>query len=122
MVKLLEINHVSLHVESLETSVRFYREVLGLEEIPRPAFSTRGAWFRVAGSQELHLIEGRTEPVRSAVRGSHFALSTSELEDFERTLDGLGVPVLEIIERSDRGRQLFLQDPDGYVLEIFQRA
>lgn len=55
-MKVLQLNHVALHVADVSASVRFYSDVLKLEEIPRPAFRFPGAWFRLGVDQELHLI------------------------------------------------------------------
>lgn len=43
-MRMLQLNHVAIHVADVPASVRFYHEVLGLEEIPRPAFLP-GAWL-----------------------------------------------------------------------------
>ena len=43
----MRIQHVGLVVSDLERSRRFYRDALGLEEVPRPPnFTFAGAWFR----------------------------------------------------------------------------
>jgi hypothetical protein len=39
------LHHVTLPVTDPERSRRFYREIVGLREIPRPAFPFPGAWF-----------------------------------------------------------------------------
>ena len=64
-MKILELNHVAIHVADVERSSAFYRDVLRLEMIPRPAFDFPGAWFRLGAAQELHLI-GRRVRGRSA--------------------------------------------------------
>ena len=53
-----QLNHVALHVADVETSVGFYRDVMKLPQLPRPAFDLPGAWFRLGPEQELHLIGG----------------------------------------------------------------
>ena len=55
-MNILAFQHVSLAVTDLEKSKLFYSEVLGLKELPRPNFTTRGAWFKLGDKQELHLI------------------------------------------------------------------
>ncbi len=49
------IDHVTLVVKDLERSRRFYVDVLGMREVPRPAFSFAGSWFQ-AGATQIHLI------------------------------------------------------------------
>jgi catechol 2,3-dioxygenase-like lactoylglutathione lyase family enzyme len=46
-MKTLQLNHVAIHVADVERSVHFYRDVLQLEPLPRPAFKFPGAWFRL---------------------------------------------------------------------------
>src|SRR5438552_676192 len=72
------IHHVALTVSDLERSRKFYREVLGLVEIPRPPFSFPGAWFTLGGGQQVHLIV-HTSPTFRAGKGLdsrdvHFAM------------------------------------------------
>ena len=117
-MKIRELDHIALHVADVETSRRFYREVLRLEELPRPAFDFPGAWFRVGGHHELHLIGDRTQPVNSGYRGTHVALAVDALDDWERHLDAVGAERLERKIRPDGLLQTFLKDPDGHWIEL----
>ena len=58
-VRIQSLHHVALPVSDLERAAKFYREVLGLEELERPHFSFAGKWYRLAGDQQLHLIDFR---------------------------------------------------------------
>ncbi len=118
-MKIEELNHVAIHVSDVEKSCRFYREILLLEPIPRPAFTFPGAWFRLGAGQELHLIGERAEPVSSHNRGNHFALQVEDLEAWERHLDSLGAQRLPRKQRPDGAGQVFLRDPDRHVIELF---
>ena len=60
-MQIAQLNHVAIHVADVERSVAFYRDVLRLEPIPRPAFTFPGAWFRLGVDQELHMIGERKE-------------------------------------------------------------
>jgi catechol 2,3-dioxygenase-like lactoylglutathione lyase family enzyme len=64
-VALLGIDHVQLAgPPGCEADARrFYAELLGLEEIPKPAamLASGGIWFRI-GDQELHI--GIQDPLR----------------------------------------------------------
>ena len=118
-MKIQELNHVAIHVSDVEQSIRFYREVLRLEPIPRPAFTFPGAWFRLGANQELHIIGDRTQPVFSHNRGNHFALQVDDLDAWERHLDSLGAKRLPRKRRPDGAWQVFLRDPDDHVIELF---
>lgn len=119
-MKFNAIDHVTLHVADLEGAIQFYETVLELKQLPRPQFSTKGAWFQM-GSAQLHLIEGRTEPVQSSIRGCHFAITVPDLDPFLEKFEQHQVEVLEEIKRDGGIRQLFFKDSEGYVLELFYR-
>ncbi|HXT40840.1 MAG TPA: VOC family protein [Candidatus Angelobacter sp.] len=121
-MKIRELNHVAIHVGDVEKSCRFYRDVLRLESMPRPAFTFPGAWFRLGSNQELHLLGDRAEPVFSHHRGNHFALQVDDLDAWERHFKSLGVEHQPRKTRPDGASQLFLRDPDGHVIELFTPA
>jgi catechol 2,3-dioxygenase-like lactoylglutathione lyase family enzyme len=118
-MKIAELNHVALHVADVSKSTEFYRMVLRLEPIPRPAFDFPGAWFRLGVNQELHLIGDRTAPVVSSNRGNHFALRVDELDGWEAHLKKVGADFRPRKQRPDGAWQVFLRDPDGHVIELF---
>jgi glyoxylase I family protein len=122
MLDITTIHHVSINVTDLERARRFYSEVLGLEEIARPAFDFAGAWYRL-GDRQLHLI---VHPATRALRGTteissregHFAIAVRSYEEARARLEQAGVA----IDARPRGRtpwaQIFLADPDGNLIEL----
>jgi len=114
-----ELNHVAIQVDDVERSCEFYRTVLRLEPIPRPAFDFPGAWFRLGAMQELHLIGRREQPVVSGSRSNHFALRVDDIEVWERHLLKTGVEFRPKKQRPDGAWQIFLRDPDGHDIELF---
>ncbi len=127
------LQHCGLIVEDLERSRNFYGTVIGLREVPRPpTFTFRGAWFR-GGPDELHLISaedttasaGREDPGPAGRTGlaTHIAFEVTDLDEFRARLDGHGIGLLGgPLPRGDGVEQLWIQDPDGYLLEFFQRT
>lgn len=113
-----QLNHVALHVADVERSVAFYRDVLQLKPIPRPAFTFPGAWFQLGRDQELHLIGERTEEVVSHNRGNHYALLVDDFDAWEQRLTDLGVKFVPRRTRPDGALQLFIIDPDGHYVEL----
>ena len=118
-MKIFELNHVAIHVADVERSCRFYREVLKLEPMTRPAFTFPGAWFRLGPEQELHIIGERTEPVFGHNRGNHYALRTDDLDAWLKRFQGAGLEVVGPRRRPDGATQIFVRDPDGHVIELF---
>lgn len=88
--------------------------------IPRPEFSFKGAWFKVGYEQEVHLIAGLQSTVNSGSRGNHVAFEVCNIFDFEKHLIAKNYEYQTLKQRSDKSWQLFLKDPDGYYIEMFQ--
>ena len=131
-MKLQKLDHVAFLVSDVERSRQFYREVLALEEVPRPSkFDFPGAWFESNGFQ-IHLIGdtegGRVPQVNPGYReyelkDGHASHAAFEVEDLEATMAHLKACHTEIVggprPRGDGVQQLYVCDPDGYVIELF---
>jgi lactoylglutathione lyase len=118
-MKVRQLDHVTLHIKDLDASQRFYDGVLLLEQLPRPAFASVGAWFRLGPTQQLHLIAGRVQEVNSAIRGNHFAVEVDDIQAYDAHLCSLGIRFEKLNIRPDGATQIFITDPDGYVIELF---
>jgi catechol 2,3-dioxygenase-like lactoylglutathione lyase family enzyme len=117
-MKIFELNHVAVHVADVVRSREFYRGVLRLEPLPRPAFDFPGAWFRLGAAQELHLI-GRAGPFAPVSANNHFALRVNDLAGWEKHLQQAGADYRPKKQRPDGAWQIFLRDPDGHYIELF---
>ena len=119
----LGIQHASLLVADTGRSLRFYCDVLGLELEPaRPALPFPGAWLRVGGGQQIHLLElPNPDPVEARPehggRDRHTAFHVRGLECIRAALDGAGIAYT--LSRSGRPA-LFCRDPDGNTLELIE--
>ena len=119
-MKIEQLDHVALLVANVEISSDFYRRVLQLPAMQRPDFDFPGAWFRIGSSQELHLIGGRVESVRSGNRGAHWAMRVDDLDAWEEHLKTHDAEFLPRKHRPDGAQQIFVKDPDGYFVELCQ--
>ena len=129
----IRLQHCGLIVSDLERSRRFYGDALGLEELARPAtFTFAGAWFAL-GDTEIHLLAeadttaraGMPPPGPGLAGGltTHLALEVLDLPAWETRLATAGVsPAAGPMPRGDGVDQLFVLDPDRYVVELFERT
>jgi catechol 2,3-dioxygenase-like lactoylglutathione lyase family enzyme len=131
-MEIRKLDHAAMLVKDVERSSRFYGQVLGMEQIPRPStFNFPGAWFS-KGSFQIHLIgedeAGRAAQVNPGYRrdemarghGAHVAF---EVDDLEAAMQHLRAHDVEIVggprPRGDGVQQLYICDPDGYIIELF---
>jgi catechol 2,3-dioxygenase-like lactoylglutathione lyase family enzyme len=120
-MKIDELNHVALHVSDVDRSAHFYGRALGLPVLPRPAFDFPGAWFRIGAGQELHLIGERLSgPVDDDSRGGHFAMKVPDIDAAAAHLRAQALAFRGPLRRPDGAKQIFLEDPDGHVVELCQ--
>jgi lactoylglutathione lyase len=118
-MKICQLNHVAIYVTDVGRSIRFYRDVLRLEPLARPAFSFTGAWFRLGIDQELHLIGDRGTPFIHTNENNHFALRVDDLDAWERHLVDVGANFRPRKQRPDGAWQVFIRDPDDHAIELF---
>lgn len=116
-------NHLALSVKDLKRSAEFYITVFQLPEITNRTANPNIRWISLNEGKELHLISN-AEPV-TINKSVHLAFSTSTLEAFQRRLEELKVSYGDwggkanaVTTRTDGVKQIYLQDPDGYWIEI----
>ena len=114
------VDHVSFPVRDLARSLAFWRDVLGLELVPRPDLGFPGAWLR-AGDAQVHLIEvptdfqGGTPPPHLNPLAGHTAFA---IADYDATLAALERHDLEVLALGRDAGQMWVRDPDGHVIEL----
>jgi catechol 2,3-dioxygenase-like lactoylglutathione lyase family enzyme len=135
MLDILTIHHVSLPVSDIVRAKRFYSDVLGLQEIPRPAFPFDGAWYQL-GDRHLHLIKGTNSTLRDGKpidsHDIHFAI---RVRSYRAALDyltskGYRADVADADPLKLRANptgtagfpQIYILDPDRNVVELNAEA
>lgn len=119
--------HTRYRVNDLEKTVRFYKEILGLEEVRRHK-SPRGSelvFLQAPGSEEQIEIccYPASGPVQVQPDLTHLAFEVESLEAFAAHLARHGLkysdgPTL----KPDGGGFAFIDAPEGYEIELIQRA
>lgn len=130
-INVKHIDHISLVVADVEASRQFYVDLLGMSEVARPNFDFQGAWFQ-AGATLIHLIaeHDRSGPagfpdgvVKKSSRNHHFAFEVADATAAAESLKRQGIPLIDDAKkRPDGAVQVFLQDPDGHVVELCTSA
>jgi lactoylglutathione lyase len=121
--------HTMVRVLDEVRSVDFYRKAFGLDVAERLDFETftlvylsnADAEFEV----ELTVNKGRQEPYALGDGYGHLAVSVADLDSEHDRLGALGLNPKKIVEFNRDGallaRFFFIEDPDGYKIEVLQR-
>ncbi len=121
--------HTMIRVLEEERSLRFYAVAFGLEVADRFAFDgftllylrNNEADFEV----ELTVNHDRKEPYQLGDGYGHLAVAVDDLDAEHARFDREGLSPRPIKEMAHGGgplaRFFFVQDPDGYLIEVLQR-
>jgi glyoxylase I family protein len=111
-MRIRRLDHVAVRIADLARSRAFYEGVLGLPAAERPQFGFPGAWYDAGGTQ-VHLLQNPKMSDDIDPTDPHFAFEVTDLTGVRRELDARGVPYLAFGDG-----QLWVRDPDGYVVEL----
>ena len=130
-MEITAIHHIAITVTDIERSRKFYREILSIEEIPRPPFDFPGAWFQLGDSQQVHLIVHSRATFREKpldTRDVHFAVRVPSYRAAVEFLHAKGYredvdpddPYSMILQPHPTTGypQIYICDPDRHVIEI----
>ena len=103
-----------------KAAVRFYREVLGLDEVEKPAELRErgGTWFDLRNGQQMHL--GVEDGVSRRATKAHLAYEVSDLEYWRRRMIEHEVTPVESVAVPGFDR-FECRDPFGNRVEFIQR-
>ncbi len=120
--------HTRYRLNDLERSVRFYKEVLGLEEVRRHK-SPRGSelvFLKAPESEEtIELCHFPSSgPVEVQADLTHLAFQVDSLEAFGQHLASLGLKYSDgpTYRPDGTGGFAFVDAPEGYEIELIQRS
>lgn len=134
----LTLNHFSIRTTDVEATRDFYQRVLGLTVGPRPDFPFPGAWMYRGdhgdvANAAVHIIGidphdekglqtylGGRDPASLKGTGAvdHIAFFATGLAEMKEHLRGLGLAVRERTVPNIGLHQIFLDDPNGVVIEL----
>lgn len=117
-------NHQALSVKDLARSAAFYKNVLELKQITNRTQNPGIVWFSLGEGKELHLVSTIKEEVKIN-KAVHMALTSPDFDTFIQHLEKNKIVYSDwpgklntITTRADGIKQIYIQDPDGYWIEI----
>ena len=121
--------HTCYRITDIDRSVAFY-EALGFEEIGRIPIRDEAVnvFLNQPGDGDMPRLEltfnfGRTEPYEIGTGYGHIAITADNLDATLARLSKLGIlpEKAPYTVREGGARLCFVQDPDGYRIEILER-
>ena len=119
--------HTRYRVSDLEKTVAFYKNILGLKETRRHT-SPRGSQLvflkAPESEEEIELCKfDESGPVIVGPDLTHLAFEVDDLDRFARDAAGKGHSLSDGPHRTERGDLIaFIDAPEGYEIELIQRA
>jgi catechol 2,3-dioxygenase-like lactoylglutathione lyase family enzyme len=116
------LHHVQVNVPLVaeERARQFYREIVGLVEMPRPQSlldaGRNGVWYE-AGDQEFHVFFNPTADFDAAASSQHPAFLVDDLKELQQRLEDAGYEIEAAIPIAGRAR-FFTRDPGGNRIEF----
>jgi lactoylglutathione lyase len=118
------LNHIALYVVDLKKSISFYQGIIGLDTIPEPFHDGKHAWFKIGPGISMHVIGGAASK-KEYYKNQHTCFNVPSVEIFTQMLRKNNLPwedrdgaKMAVTTRVDGVKQIWLQDPDGYWIEI----
>lgn len=123
-VKFKGLNHITLRVNNIEKAEQFYSDILGLEIEKKMGRSM--TVYRI-GKDTLVLVEAETEYEKTSkdYRVDHFGFfvdSPEQVDELAAIFREEEVTILSGPSNRKTGRFVFISDPDGNMIEIFNEA
>lgn len=116
------LHHVNIETSNLSETQAFYETLLGLESKGRANFPTTGCWMYLGDDPILHILEIEDSGAPGARVGGnrldHFGVMATGLEAARNFLDKGGYTYKEGRVMNDRLLRLFVEDPNGVIVEI----
>lgn len=119
---ILRVQHAQITVpKNAEAEARrFYREFLGLKEVPKPeALQTRGGFWLEVGAFQIHV--GTEDGFDRTKTKAHIAYEVENLNDWRERLEAGGVKIIEGVPIPNHSRFEF-RDPFGNRVEFLEKS
>jgi hypothetical protein len=134
----ITLNHFSIRTVDIEGTARFFQDIIGLHDGPRPPFPFPGKWLYAGDTSDytnavVHIIGiDRNDPSGlkqylgdrdlDSLKGSgavdHVAFFLTGLQGKLALLNNMNIPFRERAVPMLGLHQVFIDDPNGVVIEL----
>jgi lactoylglutathione lyase len=120
----VHINHTAIYVMNIPIAGNFYTNIIGLDTIAEPFHDGKHIWYKTGEHTMLHVIQGADQK-KEYYKNQHTCFTVPDFNAFTNKLlkinwsfEDVAGNKNKITTRVDGVHQIWLQDPDGYWLEI----
>ena len=119
------LDHFNIRTRKLADTIRFYEEILGLENGDRPNFAFPGAWMYSEGKPVVHLVDisptaEQQKPDSGVVH--HVAFASRDFAGMKARLKSKGMAFDTRQVPGGDLWQIFVNDPNGVMIELNYEA
>jgi catechol 2,3-dioxygenase-like lactoylglutathione lyase family enzyme len=119
------LDHFNIRTRQLDATVRFYQDILGLENGERPNFSFPGAWMYSDGRPVVHLVDISPTPEPQKPDSGvvhHVAFASRDFNGMKARLQSKGMAFDTRQVPGGETWQIFVRDPNGVMIELNYEA
>lgn len=115
------LDHFNIRTRNLADTIRFYEDILGLQNGERPNFNFPGAWMYSEGRAVVHLVD--ISPIAEAQKPDsgvvhHVAFVSHDFKGMKQRLAAKGVWYDTREVPGGALWQIFVRDPNGVMIEL----
>ncbi|MAQ56130.1 MAG: glyoxalase [Rhodospirillales bacterium] len=103
--------------ENMDKSVEFYRDCLGLSV----SFRDKNKWTQMKAG-EVNFSLSSVEEGASGATGAVVIFEVDDIKSYCLKLKESGAEIIEERDMGDHGKSLTFKDPDGNLVQLFQRV
>lgn len=119
MIQTNGLNHIALKVKDPERTAQFYMDLFNMEITRRTPEMT---FLKTIGSTDmitLNRSEADITPEQGMVHFG-FIVEPAQFDAALQTIEATSTPIVSGPGSRDQGRYVFISDPDGYTVELFE--
>lgn len=119
MIRTNGLNHLALPVRDPEASARFYAELFNMKITHS---SPTVAFVKTIGATDMIALSRSDAEVGSSRDTMHFGfwVDPEQFDEAVSTIEEQGIKKVSEPSRREIGRYIFIEDLDGYTVEIFE--